>query len=157
MIKLFATAVGLAAAIFAGAASAQTILAPAQQGVAYSAMLSPPTTFTATTYTSADLPAGLSLVGPAISGTPTTAGAYTFTVGVTGSVMSTCMIPGGPPAFTPTPMPCPQPASTVQTYQLQVSPSAVAAVPTMTEWAMILLGVMLAGGAALTLHRRRTA
>jgi len=25
----------------------------------------------------------------------------------------------------------------------------------MTEWAMILLGVMLAGGAALTLHRRR--
>jgi YVTN family beta-propeller protein len=34
---------------------------------------------------------------------------------------------------------------------------APAAVPTMTEWAMILLGVVLAGGAALTLHRRRTA
>lgn len=30
-------------------------------------------------------------------------------------------------------------------------------VPTMTEWAMILLGVMLAGAAALTIHRRRTA
>lgn len=32
-----------------------------------------------------------------------------------------------------------------------------APVPTLSEWAMILLGVMLAGGAALTLHRRRTA
>lgn len=30
-------------------------------------------------------------------------------------------------------------------------------VPTMSEWAMILLGVMLAGGAALTIQRRRTA
>ena len=28
-------------------------------------------------------------------------------------------------------------------------------VPTLSEWAMILLGVMLAGGAALTLRRRR--
>ncbi|WP_425354016.1 IPTL-CTERM sorting domain-containing protein [Brevundimonas diminuta] len=27
----------------------------------------------------------------------------------------------------------------------------------MSEWAMILLGVLLAGGAALTVHRRRTA
>ncbi len=32
-----------------------------------------------------------------------------------------------------------------------------ASVPTLSEWAMILLGVMLAGGAALTLHRRRQA
>ncbi|MGO4408516.1 MULTISPECIES: IPTL-CTERM sorting domain-containing protein [unclassified Brevundimonas] len=30
-------------------------------------------------------------------------------------------------------------------------------VPTMSEWALILLGVMLAGGAALTIQRRRTA
>lgn len=33
----------------------------------------------------------------------------------------------------------------------------LAAIPTMTEWAMILLAVALAGGAALTIHRRRTA
>lgn len=31
----------------------------------------------------------------------------------------------------------------------------VAAIPTMSEWAMILLGVALAAGAALTIHRRR--
>ena len=30
-------------------------------------------------------------------------------------------------------------------------------VPTMSEWAMILLGILLAGGAALSLHRRRYA
>lgn len=30
-----------------------------------------------------------------------------------------------------------------------------AAVPTMSEWAIILLGIMLAGGAALIIHRRR--
>lgn len=34
---------------------------------------------------------------------------------------------------------------------------APAPVPTLSEWAMILLGVMLAGGAALTIQRRRTA
>jgi hypothetical protein len=32
-----------------------------------------------------------------------------------------------------------------------------ASVPTMTEWAMILLGLMLAGAAALTIQRRRAA
>lgn len=32
-----------------------------------------------------------------------------------------------------------------------------ATVPTMSEWALILLGVMLAGGAALTIQRRKTA
>ncbi|MBD7942426.1 IPTL-CTERM sorting domain-containing protein [Brevundimonas guildfordensis] len=30
-----------------------------------------------------------------------------------------------------------------------------APVPTLSEWAMIMLGVVLAGGAALTIHRRR--
>lgn len=34
---------------------------------------------------------------------------------------------------------------------------APAAIPTLSEWAMILLGVALAGAAALTIHRRRTA
>ncbi|WP_167309523.1 IPTL-CTERM sorting domain-containing protein [Brevundimonas naejangsanensis] len=36
-------------------------------------------------------------------------------------------------------------------------PAPPAPVPTLSEWAMILLGVMLAGGAALTLQRRRQA
>jgi len=35
--------------------------------------------------------------------------------------------------------------------------AAPASIPTLSEWAMILLGVALAGGAALTLHRRRQA
>lgn len=30
-------------------------------------------------------------------------------------------------------------------------------VPTLSEWAMILLGIVLAGGAALTIKRRRAA
>lgn len=46
-------------------------------------------------------------------------------------------------------------ASTLRTLVL-TAPSAPTPVPTMTEWAMILLGVMLAGGAALTIHSRRT-
>ena len=33
----------------------------------------------------------------------------------------------------------------------------VAAVPTLSEWGLILLGLTLAGGAALTIQRRRTA
>ncbi|MFI8683024.1 IPTL-CTERM sorting domain-containing protein [Brevundimonas diminuta] len=36
-------------------------------------------------------------------------------------------------------------------------PPAPAPIPTLSEWAMILLGVALAGAAALTIHRRRTA
>jgi hypothetical protein len=35
--------------------------------------------------------------------------------------------------------------------------SAPTAVPTLTEWAMILMGMALAGAAALTLHKRRRA
>jgi hypothetical protein len=36
------------------------------------------------------------------------------------------------------------------------APAAAAPVPTLSEWAMILLGLTLAGGAALHLQRRRT-
>ncbi len=35
-------------------------------------------------------------------------------------------------------------------------PPPPATVPTMSEWAMILLGVLLAGGAALFISRRRS-
>lgn len=44
---------------------------------------------------------------------------------------------------------------TLNSIEADSCPVAPTAIPTMTEWAMILLGVMLAGGAALTLHRRR--
>lgn len=37
------------------------------------------------------------------------------------------------------------------------TPPAPAPIPTLSEWAMILFGVALAGAAAVTLHRRRTA
>lgn len=48
-------------------------------------------------------------------------------------------------------------AGTRRADSVTISSIAPAAIPTMTEWAMILLGMMLAGGAALTIHRRRMA
>lgn len=42
-------------------------------------------------------------------------------------------------------------------FTVQFGAAAPAPVPTMTEWAMILLGVMLAGSAAVILQRRRMA
>lgn len=155
-MKLIFAAAGAATVLLAGTASAQIVLPSAQQGEVYSAPLTMPPTYMSATYTAVSSPAGLSITGSNISGTPTTAGVHNFTVNASGYVMSMCMIPGPPPDFTPMPMPCSQPASTVQTYQLQVvSAVAPAAVPTMSEWAMILLGVLLAGGAALTIQRRR--
>lgn len=91
-----------------------------------------------------------------ITGTPTVAGSYVFSVYVSGLALTTCMTPSPIPPYVPTPTPCYQPASMTQTYQVQVI-AAPAAVPTMSEWATILLGAMLAGAAALTLQRRRTA
>lgn len=44
----------------------------------------------------------------------------------------------------------------MQTYQMQIV-AAPAAVSTMTEWALILLGLMLAGCAAVMIQRRRMA
>jgi hypothetical protein len=46
---------------------------------------------------------------------------------------------------------------TLDSIEIDSCVAAVAPVPTMAEWAMILLGTMMAGGAALTLHRRRQA
>lgn len=42
-------------------------------------------------------------------------------------------------------------------YLTSTVPDGAAPIPTLSEWAMILLGVMLAGGAALTIQRRRAA
>lgn len=38
-----------------------------------------------------------------------------------------------------------------------ITSSSPAAVPTLSEWAMIMLGALMTGGAALMIHRRRTA
>lgn len=42
-------------------------------------------------------------------------------------------------------------------FTVNFAPAVVATVPTMSEWAMILLAVMMAGGAAVYLQRRRLA
>lgn len=147
MKNLFAAA-GAASVLLAGTASAQTVLPPAQQGVPYSASLTP-AILVSPSYTAAVLPAGLSLSGTTISGTPTVAGTHDFTVNATGTRIGSCT--SGAPTYVP--VPCPTDTQ-VQNYRLQVSP-APAPVPTLSEWAMILLGVLLAGGAALTIQRRR--
>jgi len=54
-----------------------------------------------------------------------------------------------------TPDPIPSNNSFFQTITIGAAPPA--AVPTLTEWAMILFSVLLAGGAALHLERRRRA
>ena len=41
--------------------------------------------------------------------------------------------------------------------RLMLPAAAPTAIPTLSEWAMILLGILLAGIAALTIQRRRTA
>ena len=42
-------------------------------------------------------------------------------------------------------------------FQVTQVAAAAAAVPTLSEWAMILFGLVLAGGAALVIQRRRMA
>jgi len=154
MKNLFAAAAA-ATVLIAGTASAQIILPSGQVGAPYSAPLTSPG-FTATSFSTTSAPPGLSLVSATLMGTPTAAGTYNFDVDVTGTVISTCMTPSPIPPYTPMPMPCTQPVSTTQTYSVQIAAAPVA-VPTLSEWAMILLGVLLAGGAALTIQRRRTA
>lgn len=154
MKKLFAAAAATTVLI-AGTASAQIVLQSGQVGAPYSAALSSPG-YISPTYSVTSAPPGLFLVGPTITGTPTTAGTYDFIVQASGSVSATCMVPNPMPPYIPSSMPCLLPAASAQTYRMEVT-AVPAAVPTMSEWAMILLGVLLAGGAALTIQRRRTA
>lgn len=111
--------------------------------VAYNAVLTPATGGLANytyTVTGGALPAGLSLSSAGvISGTPTAGGTFTFQVTATDSS-------GAPGPYTG-----------VQTYQLTVSSQPPVVVPTMTEWAMMLLAALIAGCGALVLNRRRTA
>lgn len=77
------------------------------------------------------LPPGLSLGGPGgctLSGTPTTIGPYNFTIQVQDS--------------------------TTAEGSRNYTGSVAASIPTLSEWMMILLGLLLAAGAALTLQRR---
>lgn len=82
------------------------------------------------------LPPGLTLSSAgAISGTPTQIGTYSFMITATDSS------PSGP-------------YSTTQTYSITVTEEIVV-VPTLTEWAMMILAALLAGAGALILNRRR--
>ncbi len=132
--------------LVAGAAQAQTVLPDAQEGVAYSqALISPPGFPTGASYVGGGTPPGLApsagAGGATLSGTPTLAGTYTFSVRVDYLAFGGCPMP-----------PCP--ASQTNAYTLTVQPTVVA-VPTLSEWAMILFGTVLAGGAALLIERRR--
>ena len=142
--NILAPALAVGALLVAGSAAAQTVLPPAQQGTPYTGALTGGSSYAAM----GSLPPGLLISGSNLTGIPTVPGPYVF------SVMATTFMPMPcpPPAIGMCPMPMPLP----QTYSLQVAAAAApAAVPTMTEWAMILLGVLLAGGAALTIQRRR--
>ena len=80
------------------------------------------------------LPDGITLTsGGVMAGTPTASGPYSFTVRSTAT--------GG--------------ALGNRTYSgTAVAPAPI---PTLSEWAMILFGMILAGGAALFVQRRQTA
>ena len=150
MKKLFATAAA-ATVLIAGTATAQIVLPSGQVGAPYSAAFTTPSGYSSASYTTPSAPPGLSVTGATLVGTPSVAGTYNFTVQVSGMAASTC-----PSPVFPYTMPCSVPASTTETYSVQAA-AAPASIPTLSEWAMILLGVALAGGAALTLHRRRQA
>lgn len=91
------------------------------------------------TVTGGALPPGLTLSATGLlSGTPTLNGDYTFVVTARDA------------------SPAPGPYSGGQTYTLRVVDRPVAVIPTMSEWAMILLAALLGAGAVTTLNRRRT-
>lgn len=151
MKKLFATAAA-ATVLIAGTATAQIVLPSGQVGAPYSAALTTPSGYSTASYLTPSAPPGLSVAEATLVGTPSVAGTYNFTVHVSGMAASMCPSPVFPYA----PTPCSMPASTTQIYSVQVA-AAPASIPTMSEWAMILLGVLLAGGAALMIQRRRAA
>jgi len=88
-------------------------------------------------FTGGALPPGMSLSPTGLlSGTPTLDGDYTFTVEVRDS--------------------SPTPYSGAQTYTVRVVNRPPLVIPTISEWAMILLAALLGAGAVTTLNRRRT-
>lgn len=80
-------------------------------------------------------------------------GSFTFTArlsaSATGTLSSTVTVSSS--------VPDPNPSNNSATDSDTIAPGApvAATIPTLTEWAMILFATLLAGGAALTLHRRR--
>ena len=86
------------------------------------------------------LPPGLTLSpGGALSGVPTQAGTYAFSIRASD-------LSAAPGPYESAPV----------AYSLTVDPGGgpPAAVPTLSEWAMILFGLLLAGGALITVRRR---
>lgn len=102
-------------------------------------------------FTASGLPAGLTLVGDTISGTPTASGAFVINVSVSDFSTTTLCIPGPCPPNFPITIISPQTGSA--SYNVNVA----AAVPTLSEWAMIIFVLLLAGGAMFELNRRRVA
>ncbi|MGQ2989429.1 MAG: IPTL-CTERM sorting domain-containing protein [Brevundimonas sp.] len=141
MLRSFLAAIAVLFAMVAPAAAQgvdpSTISNP-QVGVAYSQTFTAP--FPAFSFSqSGTLPPGLTFTNNGMSatlaGTPTTAGPYIFTINSSGMVGMT-------------------PVTGSRTYNVTVQP-AVSAVPTLSEWAMILFAIALAGGAALYIEQRR--
>ncbi len=133
--------------LMAGSAQAQapTVLPDAQQGQAYTTSLGGAFFVTAAAFNTPG-PAGLTLTpqfgGATLAGTPTTAGTTDFIVRFTSDNFF-CGTPPCAPIITDVP------------FRLTVQATGPAPVPTLSEWAMILFGTVLAGAAALTIQRRR--
>ena len=133
--------------LMAGSAQAQapTVLPDAQQGQAYTTSLTGAFFVRDATFSTPG-PAGLTLAptfnGATLAGTPTTAGTTDFIVRFTSDNFG-CSTPPCAPIITNVP------------FRLTVQPSAPASVPTLSEWAMILFGTVLACAAALKIQRRR--
>lgn len=141
MLRSFLAAIAVIFAMAAPAAAQgvnpSTISDP-QVGVAYSQTFTAP--FPAFGFSqSGTIPPGLTFtnngMSATVAGTPTTAGPYIFTINSSGMVGMT-------------------PVNGSQTYNVTVQPG-VSAVPTLSEWAMILFALCLAGGAALYVQRHR--
>lgn len=157
LLKRMLIALGLAAIVAAtagqaGGAMAQVVLSPATipnpvVGQPYSQ------TFTASgglapyTFGSGALPPGLTLTGDTLSGVPTTAGPFDMTIVALDATTTTlCVISPCPPNI---PFVISTPQSASNTYALTIA----AAVPTMSEWGMILLGAILAVSAGFHVWR----
>lgn len=137
--------VAAAVCLISSSATAQVVFGPtslpdARVGEAYSQTL----TASQGSISASPMIPGMALSASTLSGTPTAPGTYAIAAMAS---YSEC-VPSPPlPGCTW------MPRTASHTYSLTVLP-AVTPVPTLGEWTMILLGLGLAGGAAVTLQRR---
>lgn len=124
MKTLFAgAAAAVATVLIAGTASAQIVLPSGQVGETYATTLPSPPGYTSAIQSTASAPPGLSVVGGmTLTGTPTAAGTYDFSVNVSGFVADTCMMPGMFPPYTPRPRLAPNPARRHRPIGCRLSP-----------------------------------